>query len=207
MYSKQVKLMCTQNSLLSLQIKSKQSGVVLFFSLIALVVMSLAAAALIRSVDTTSLIAGNLSFRRSATLSADSGTESALAWIDSKLAINNTSLNNVIAGETFYYPTNASNAKTLVDGATARLATGVDITAGVDRSGNRITYIIQRMCTNTGVPTEQTCLLNTNSNAQKTFEGGVVMPIITVSKTPMYRVTTRVVGPKNTVSYIQVFIS
>lgn len=166
--------------------------------------MSLAAVALIRSVDTTSLIAGNLSFRRSATLSADSGTESAMAWLNSQ---NNTTLNNSVGSATFYYPTNTGNAKGLVDGSTAQMATGQDITAGVDNAGNTITYIIQRMCSATGPVSESICLLNTDSIAKNADNAGEHTVVITTSKTPVYRVTTKVVGPKNTVSYIQAFIS
>ena len=43
----------------------KQRGVVLFIALIALVAMSLAAVALVRSVDTATIIAGNLAFKQS----------------------------------------------------------------------------------------------------------------------------------------------
>ena len=57
---------------------TKQRGVVLFFSLVALLAMSLAAVALVRSVDTSTMIAGNLSFKRAATTSGDSGIEAAL---------------------------------------------------------------------------------------------------------------------------------
>ena len=53
-----------------------QQGVVSFIALVALVVMSLAAVALIRSVDTATLIAGNLAFKQAATASADAGVES-----------------------------------------------------------------------------------------------------------------------------------
>lgn len=66
---------------------TKQNGVVLFFSLIALVVMSLAAVALIRSVDTNTLISGNLAFKQSATISADAGLETALKWLDTNQAV------------------------------------------------------------------------------------------------------------------------
>ena len=59
----------------------QQRGVVLFLALIALVIMSLAAVALIRSVDTNTLIAGNLSFKQAATTSADAGTEAAIAML------------------------------------------------------------------------------------------------------------------------------
>jgi Tfp pilus assembly protein PilX len=59
----------------------RQRGVVLFFTLIALVVMSLAAVALIRSVDTSTMIAGNLAFKQSATTSGDGGIEAAVSWL------------------------------------------------------------------------------------------------------------------------------
>ena len=49
-------------------VAKSQKGVVLFFALIALVAMSLAAAALVRSVDSGVLVAGNLAFKQSAIL-------------------------------------------------------------------------------------------------------------------------------------------
>jgi type IV pilus assembly protein PilX len=64
----------------------KQRGVVLFFTLIALVVMSLAAVALIRSVDTSTMIAGNLAFRQSGGSSTDTGIEAAIAWLSATQA-------------------------------------------------------------------------------------------------------------------------
>ena len=59
----------------------QQRGVVLFLALIALAILSLAAVALIRSVDTNTLIAGNLSFKQAATTSADAGTEAAITML------------------------------------------------------------------------------------------------------------------------------
>ena len=53
----------------------KQRGVVLFLTLVALLAMSLAAVALIRSVDTSTLIAGNLAFKQSAMSSANGAVE------------------------------------------------------------------------------------------------------------------------------------
>jgi Tfp pilus assembly protein PilX len=50
-----------------------QQGVVLFIALIVLVAMSLAGIALMRSVDTNVLIAGNLAFRQGATMAGDWG--------------------------------------------------------------------------------------------------------------------------------------
>jgi type IV pilus assembly protein PilX len=65
---------------------SKQRGVVLFFTLIALVVMSLAAVALIRSVDTSTMIAGNLAFKQSGASATDTGMEAAIGWLSAAQA-------------------------------------------------------------------------------------------------------------------------
>jgi len=54
---------------------SSTRGVALFFALVCLVAIMLAAVVLVRSVDTRTLISGNLAFQRSATASSDAGTE------------------------------------------------------------------------------------------------------------------------------------
>ncbi|MGB9093633.1 MAG: hypothetical protein WCB93_05930, partial [Gallionella sp.] len=76
----------------------RQRGVVLFFALIALVVMSLAAVALIRSVDTSTMIAGNIAFKQAATTSGDGGIEGAITALNAAqaamAAINNNVLND-----------------------------------------------------------------------------------------------------------------
>ncbi|MDP4300095.1 pilus assembly PilX family protein [Leptothrix discophora] len=59
-----------------------QRGVSLVFSLITLVALSLAAVALIRSVDTGATILGNLSFKQDTLLAADEATRQAIAWLD-----------------------------------------------------------------------------------------------------------------------------
>lgn len=190
----------------------KQRGVVLFFALIALVVMSLAAVALIRSVDTSTLIAGNLASKQSATSSADSGIETAVNWMTAVADPTNFDSNNVASG---YYATQAADPKTLVWDATDSLpatstATGADaIVAGLDATGNTIRYVIQRMCRTTGVPAAVNCLFgpppaSTSSQAirNETEAGGNV----SVSQSPVYRITARVVGVKNTVSFVQAFV-
>lgn len=186
----------------------KERGVVLFIALVALVVMSLAAVALIRSVDTSTIIAGNLAFKQSATISADSGLESGAAW----LSANSASLNNsnVVAGyRATYVGLSLMNDATWAAGSSAP-ATGSDIDgAGKDASGNTIRYVIERMCTATGLPTAASCLfgapeVDPNSKGSKDAPraGGTPPKALSV----MYRVTARVTGPQNTVSFVQAFV-
>ena len=186
----------------SAQLKLKQAGVVLFFALIALVAMSLAAVALIRSVDTNNLIAGNLAFKQSSMLSADRGTEKGVAFLrGQRIMALNTS--NAVAG---YFATATVDAKTLVD------ASGIDDTAD-DGQGNAIRYVIQRMCNAEGNLTDTA----DKRRATYLFAPGedpacknIPNPCTTTPLPPVqslvYRITARVTGPKNTVSYIQTFV-
>lgn len=50
---------------------NRQKGISLFLALIALVVLSLGAISLFRSVDTGSLVSGNITFKQSAIGSSD----------------------------------------------------------------------------------------------------------------------------------------
>ena len=59
--------------------KQAQRGVVLFIALIVMVALSLAAVALVRSIDTTNAVIGNLGFRMSSILPANLAVESATA--------------------------------------------------------------------------------------------------------------------------------
>jgi hypothetical protein len=58
--------------------KGRQRGVVLFIALIAMVVLTLAGVALIRSVDTTGSVAGNIAFREAAMAATNLSLEKAV---------------------------------------------------------------------------------------------------------------------------------
>jgi type IV pilus assembly protein PilX len=211
--------------------RNHETGIVLVVAMIALLIMSLAAVALIRSVDTSTLIAGNISFRQSATISADSGMESAITWLSNTNinTLDNDSLANgyyatseiwcsTTAGTTCQATKTAtyqylldvtSDAIWAVGRSAAATGTGIDSSTQKDSSGNKTRYIIQRMCRTTGAPTPAQCLFG-NSEAGSSGQGvkdatqaGAVLP---TGSSPMYRVTARVFGPKNTASYIQAFV-
>lgn len=184
------------NGLCILKQSQKQQGVVLFFALIALVVMSLAAAGLIRSVDTNSLIAGNLSFKQSSMLSADRGVETAMVMTKALSDAGQVDADKPANG---YFATSIADAKVLVD------ASGIVDTAD-DGLGNNITYVVQRMCREAGASSTAKCLFGPLTKPAD--NQGVNLEVYPTGKVPsmIYRVTAKVVGPKNTVSYIQTFV-
>jgi len=204
----------------------KQHGLVLFLALIALVALSLAAVALIRSVDTSTLIAGNLAFKQAATTSGDAGVEAAVSWLAAQEAAaalaragtGNTVLNdlthpfnNTSAASGYYSDISAVTTPDLFTDAPWAAITA--IAEATDGSGNRMRYIIQRMCkTSNQLPRTPDCLF---SGAIKDTGGqdiklpqdvcdGAGCPV--AGQSPQIRITTRTQGPRNTVSYVQAFV-
>jgi type IV pilus assembly protein PilX len=187
---------------------ARQRGAALFIALIVLVAMTLAAVALIRSVDTSTVIAGNLAFKQSSTSSADVALNNASDWIfaSTASALQSDSPANG------YYAT--STGLDLMADATwtagvSALASGTGITSGVDTSGNEIRYVVQRMCQGTGAATTGNCLFgaaSTQSSSQAVKDATQAGGVTTLTASPLYRITARVSGPRNTVSFVQGFL-
>jgi type IV pilus assembly protein PilX len=208
---------------------ARQRGVVLFFALIALVVMSLAAVALIRSVDTSTMIAGNLAFKQSATTSADGGVESAVTAVNAAQAAMTAIKQSVLidpncpsACSNVLNATNAANGyySSLTDPAltsnltdSANWVNASSKLVGTDQSGNEMRYIIQRMCRTANQPPSTTnCLFSSatlDNNGMEvplpsTVCQGSGCPV--AGQAPEYRITGRAAGPGNTFSYVQAFV-
>lgn len=198
----------------------RQRGVVLFFALVALLAIMLAAVALIRSVDTSTMIAGNLAFKQAATSSGDAGTEAAMSWLAATQTANsaNNVLNNTPATHAFNvtdatrgYYSNTDPGLSLFADATWEAITAIpEVT---DSSGNKIRHVIQRTCRNANAPIQTAdCLFSgaiVDTNGQNVplpqdICTGAGCPV--AGQTPMIRITSRVKGPKNTVSYVQAFV-
>lgn len=188
-----------------------QRGIVLFVALIALVVMTLAAIALARSVDIATQIAGNLSFRVSGTHASDAGIETARNW----LLTTTADLTQAVSG-IGYFPTFNGGATGVFDPATFDWATKAPQAPITDSLGNSTLYVIHRMCENTGDPgsAATNCVSapasgSSGGNSNSSTSYGDFMCVSTycnASSNPMYRITTRTVGPRNTVTYLQAFL-
>lgn len=186
----------------------RQQGLVLFIALIALVAMSLAAAALVRSVDSGVLVAGNLAFKQSAIMSAESGVADAYKYINENAA----ALNANSAGYFASFDDNISLTNSGTWGNGNSFAVLKDL---YDLSGNETRYIIQRMCRAAGAVDRDKCLVGTGNAAASSkggksegggAGGGGYDAATGGSDAVVYRVTARVAGPKNTFSYIQAFV-
>lgn len=203
----------------------RQTGIVLFTVLIALVILSLSAVALVRSVDTGTVIAGNLAFRQAATQAADAGTEAALAFVISKIGSQVTDLYTKNEAEGYYATwmsgcdltgnktpgdltdnvnwTGAETGNGACNMKAKKISAAADLPAGYDAF-----YVINRLCKQEGDPTAVEC--QTYSNSTAIAEAGLSMAGGGYAKKGasgptryFYRVTTRVQGPRNTFSVVQ----
>lgn len=195
-----------------------QGGMVLFFALIALVAMSLAGLVLVRSVDTSTIIAGNLAFKQAATTSGDAGAEAAIAALAAIQAANNaknvymdtTHAFNVTSATAGYY-SNVDPALVLT--ADTTWVVGTTCASAAAPAGYSIRYIIQRMCrTANQVLSKTNCLFSGGAVDNNGMQVPLPQDICsgpgcpTAGQAPQYRITARVAGPKNTLSYVQTLI-
>lgn len=77
-----------------IHLPQQQRGVVLLLTLIVLVAMMLAAIGMMRSIDTTTQIAGNVAFRQTTLQAGDGGLSTAIGLLMGKVNTNKLELNN-----------------------------------------------------------------------------------------------------------------
>jgi len=179
-------------------LRKAQDGVVLFIALIVLVAMTLAGIAVMRSVDTNVLIAGNLAFRNAAMSAGDAGIEAARSWLATQSA--GDLVNDQVPG---YYANwqDTFNPSTFNWGANSSLV-------GTDSVGNEIRYIVHRMCAESAKTVDGTDCFKVASGSSGSTKGGGSYGVTPLSGAtqPYFRITARVEGPRNTVSYVQAFL-
>lgn len=184
-----------------------QQGVVLLIALIMLVAMTLGGIALVRSVNTTNIIAGNLAFQQAATHSSDTGIESAVTWLEA----NNS-------GATLYTSVAAQGYSAVrVDPAAGQswdafwraVLTAQSSALPANAGGYTVAYAIQRLCAQALPPSSAGagCSQPPATTSTSTSSKGAGVVALTYGSQVYYRITSRVAGPRNTVSYVQAIVA
>lgn len=210
----------------------KQAGVALLFTLLALVALSMGAVALIRSVDTGTLALGNLSFKQSGVTAGAKAADQALTWLaaniasgvlDSNVAAQGYSATSMDSLDPTGRSIGTANLMAQVDwgdnncvvngvavGAQGCMDTAPEVTVGADK----VRFIIARLCSKP-LPTSDatnSCAVpvmgstvsasgrgSIDSSNKTDRTGGVVY-------SPYFRIITRTVGPKETVSFTETLV-
>ncbi len=183
------------------QLKQKQTGVVLFIALIALVVLTLAGIAMVHSTTTANLIAENRAYDLATVQVSDTGVESAIVLLTSTiLAHPDTAIANT------YFPLSQALQP---DGTPVANWSAIP-TATIQGYG--VQYVIERMCTGTPLPIPVTSLSTycmTLNNTAASSNGSKLAGQVVLTSAPTfvyYRISVRATGPKNTTSIIRAMV-
>lgn len=212
--------------------RATQRGTSLFITLIAVVLITFASLALLRAVDTSTLITGNLQFQEAAIASGNAGTEVAITWLATNSGGTTLFADASASG---YYATSAdscnltalssSGATNYVDWLGVGSGTNCTMTPVVVpsstngiASGYTVSYVINRMCNAPGDPnavaaadgiTPMICPTYVSPGTKTgSTQLGASYGSAPLSGSPQhyYRITTRTTGPRNTVRYTQAFV-
>lgn len=190
--------------------RAAQQGVVLFVALIVLVVMALAGVAMMRQSGSGLSVAGNVGMKQNATSAGDFGTESAIAWWVVQKAIPNGLDNDVLAQGYFSSWGVAGDPRLAGDPTRYPWGSAKQATAN-DGTSNEVSYIIERLCLNPNQASDNAAQLCVNSPVQDGRDKSGTCDNYPKScgddiTAIHYRISSRIQGPRNTVSYIQVMV-
>ncbi|WP_124447640.1 hypothetical protein [Paucibacter sp. KBW04] len=210
------------------KLHGRQHGLSLLFALMALVVLTLAAVALVRSVDTGSLVIGNLGFKQDATSAAGQAAEQALTWL-------NTNAGQTLRGDVAaagYYASSRDSLDVTGHMSTASNRAVVDWTgdgcslypAGsfgtcvaaspeivLNGGNNRARYVITRLCAVEGNPAAIDCAFPLGAAMTSGGNKGSVdykqgKAVIAVNNLQYYRIVVRAQGPRGTVAFTETIV-
>jgi type IV pilus assembly protein PilX len=188
---------------------SKQGGVVLMMALIVLVAMTLAGIALVRSVDTSVVIAGNLAFKQAATNSGDIGIETGVGWLEANNSGSNLHAHIPAQGYAATRQDPQTGQTWDAFWNTVLVPAGQVITLAPDAAGNTVAYTIQRLCNQALAPTATGagCEVSPSAGgaASSSKTAGTVQ--LLYNSQIYYRITSRIAGPRNSVSYVQAIVA
>ncbi len=190
----------------------KQEGVVLIIALIVLVSMTLAAIGMSRSIDTSNVVAGNMAFKQATLQGSDIGFKSAYTWLANNSAGTTLQTTDAMNG---YYSAVPGTEPNWYDTNDAIWGNAILVNGGVpDNAGNVVRFVIHRMCTqpdtaynnsNAGIANQ--CALTFPQGGASTG-GSMTVGSNQFEGIPQlyYRVTTRVDGPRNTITIVQMSV-
>ena len=189
-------------------VRRAQQVMVLLVALVVLVSIMVAGISMMRSVDTATLVTGNLAFQQAATHAADKGIEAAMTMLQQKNADNTLDTDDATNG---YFATlraataNPVGTQSWQEFWNASLA-GSAFDLGEDAFKNRIYFVVHRVCANPKPPNDGGACVASPAVMRSVCKGcskDASDPPIWAATQIYYRITVRVVGPRRTESYVQ----
>ena len=193
----------------------RQRGTMLVISLIVLVAMTLAGVAMMRSVDTSAIVAGNIAFKQSSLNAADGGIQAGFTYLTTFSGTTTLYNDNNTAGVSSvgYFSSAPTDEPDWTN--TSNWTNAGSVNAGVaDAGGNVVQYVIHRLCPIANCAPNATCSGATNvcgSTPDTTAISGEGVDqssanFFTRPPATHYRVTARVVGPRQSKAIVQTML-
>lgn len=191
--------------------RRQQRGIVLIIALVVMVAMALAGVALVRSIDTTTSVVGNLAFRQASILPSNLAVEHAvLALFESNVLADRE--NNLPAQSYFPKQQPGEDPNTGVPAVLQSVAAYTAYGGRVEDAGNgnTVRYVIERMCRpDAPTPLATSELITQYCNRvppNQSAAGTATEQKIELPRVPLYRLTIRVDSPANTVTFAQAML-
>jgi type IV pilus assembly protein PilX len=199
------------------QAHTRQRGVVLLFSLIAMVIMLIASVALVRSFQGTLFNAGNIAFKRDLQNQSERAIQAALTQFQTggglaTVANRSTKKINLNYSATML-PTNTQGIPDIFGSDNDFKAVGTAADIKVANMEVSIRYVIDRLCSIEGdekAVATASCVLADDSVPAGSSASKIIRASDSAGgnqgaapKAVVYRLTARVSGPRNTLSFFQ----
>jgi type IV pilus assembly protein PilX len=191
-----------------------QQGVALLYGLIVLAIMLIGAAAMVRSMNTSLVNAGNLGFKRDLTNQAERAAATAINLLQSGALATGAARENHSTDNNYSATILATNAQglpnVLVNDATFTTVGVSSNDISVPDQAITLRWVIDRLCTATGTADASRCTM-ANDPAPVGGSGSDIINAIdstsggagALQRRVVYRVSIRVTGPRSTQAFFQ----
>jgi type IV pilus assembly protein PilX len=186
-----------------MQIPSRQRGVVLIYTLIILLILTIGAVALVRSMHSSLFNAGNLAFRRDLVNQGEQAVSNVVTQFTTGTFASSASTqsdNDAANYSSTALPTNSQGIPNVLlnDASFTSTFTAGDITGAT--GDVKIRYVIDRLCTATGPAIGTQCVQSVPGiGGGPGLPGGTLPP----PASTVYRLSVRVSGPRSTQVFLQ----
>lgn len=203
--------------------RASQRGAVLLMSLIVLVVLLISAVALVRSFDTSLFQSGNIAFKRDLVNQGERVVPTVLTAFDTGALSTAEARGNHLPASNYSATILPSNAQgvpvTLLDAGSFDGSYGTGNNIVVSGQGVTIRYVIDRMCSTTGLDAalgSGTCIVvdagapmggSSHKWGEKAELPGAGGAAGAMPQQVVYRISIRVDGPRNTQAFLQTTFS
>jgi molybdopterin-biosynthesis enzyme MoeA-like protein len=184
------------------RLRRRQRGFVVIVALVAVLVMALSAAALLRSAETTMAVTGNLGFMQSSLAASDHAVEHVVAMLFELRLVADTDVDDPAHG--YFASRQPGENSRGVPRSLQAIANYPPAAPVLDAGeGNAVRFVVERMCLTPGPPAADNCVLSPAAETTSTASVAVAEP----PQVPLFRLSVRVDGAAGASQFVQAWLA